>query len=121
MMLKSFDSTFPIEKQIAVETGPVVLLNVFTVDKDEEQALLEAWHADSQFMKKQPGFISAQLHRSVGEGCSFVNYAVWESTAHFRAAFLHPEFRAHISTYPSSAVAYPHLFQKVAVDGVCVA
>jgi len=50
-----------------------------------------------------------------------MNYAVWESTAHFRAAFTHPEFRAKLSTYPSSAVASPRLFQKVSVSGICVA
>jgi len=49
-----------------------------------------------------------------------LNYAVWEATADFRAAFSHPEFRAKLSSYPSSAVASPHLFQKVAVPGICV-
>jgi hypothetical protein len=50
-----------------------------------------------------------------------VNYAVWESTAHYRAAFTHPEFKASLAAYPSSVVAIPHLFQKVAVSGICVA
>ena len=31
------------------------------------------------------------------------------------------EFVAKLSAYPSSAVATPHLFQKVAIPGVCVA
>jgi len=43
------------------------------------------------------------------------------STAAFRAAFMHPEFRAQLSAYPSSAIASLHLFQKVAVPGICVA
>ncbi|MET4172832.1 hypothetical protein ABIB99_003925 [Bradyrhizobium sp. LA6.1] len=46
---------------------------------------------------------------------------MWESNAHFRAAFTHPEFRAKIAAYPASAVASPHLFQKIAVPGICVA
>jgi hypothetical protein len=49
-----------------------------------------------------------------------MNYAVWESTAHFRAAFSQPEFKASLAAYPSSAIASPHLFQKVAVPGICV-
>ena len=81
----------------------------------------QAWQSDAGFMKRQPGFISAQLHRAIGESPTYLNYAVWESTADFRAAFTHPEFRAKLSAYPSSAVASPHLFQKVAVPGVCVA
>ncbi len=59
--------------------------------------------------------------RAIGESPTYLNCAVWQSTADFRAAFTHPEFRAKLSAYPSSAVASPHLFQKVAVPGICVA
>jgi len=69
------------------------------------------------FMKRQPG----QAHRAIGENPTYLNYAVWESTADFRTAFTHPEFQAKLSKYRSLAVASPHLFQKVAVPGICVA
>jgi heme-degrading monooxygenase HmoA len=72
-------------------------------------------------MKRQPGFISTQLHRAVGENPTYLNYAVWESVTAFRAAFTHPDFRARLSAYPTSAVATPHLFQKIAVPDICVA
>ena len=49
----------------------------------------------------------------------FLNYAVWESVEHFRAAFTNPEFRGALAAYPSSVVASPHLFEKVAVP-ICV-
>jgi heme-degrading monooxygenase HmoA len=120
-LLRPLDPTFPIERQIAIDAGPVVLVNVFTLDKADEQTFLEAWTDDAAFMKRQPGFISTQLHRAIGESPTYLNYAVWESTPDFRTAFAHPEFRAKLSHYPSSAVASPHLFQKVAVPGVCVA
>jgi heme-degrading monooxygenase HmoA len=120
-LLRPLDPAFPIERQLAVDASPVVLVNIFTLDKADEQAFLKAWHDDAQFMKQQPGFISTQLHRAVGESPTYMNYAVWETTAHFRAAFTNPAFRAKLSVYPSSAVASPHLFQKVAVAGVCVA
>jgi heme-degrading monooxygenase HmoA len=120
-LLRPLDPAFPIERQLAVDVTPVVLVNVFTLDKADEQTFLQAWQDDAAFMKVQPGFISTQLHRAIGESPTYLNYAVWESTAHFRAAFTHPQFRAKISTYPSSAVASPHLFQKVAVPGICVA
>ncbi len=61
------------------------------------------------------------LFYAIGDSPAYLNYAVWESTAAFRAAFANPEFRAKLSAYPASAVASPHLFQKVAVSGVCVA
>lgn len=119
-LLRSLDPAFPIERQIQIDAGPVVLVNIFTLDKSDEQAFLNAWQDDAVFMKEQPGFISTQLHRAIGESPTYLNYAVWESTAHFRAAFTNPEFRAKLATYPSSAVATPHLFQKVAIPGVCV-
>ena len=115
------DPAFPIDRQIAFEATSIVLINVFTLEKADEQTFLHAWQVDADFMKRQPGFISTQLHRAIGESPTYLNYAVWESTADFRAAFTHPEFRAKLSAYPSSAVASPHLFQKVAVTGICVA
>jgi len=120
-LLRPLDPAFPIERQIAIDARPVVLVNVFTLDQADEEAFLKTWQGDAIFMKRQPGFISTQLHRAIGESPTYLNYAVWESTADFRAAFTHPEFRAKISAYPSSAVAAPHLFQKVAVPGICVA
>jgi heme-degrading monooxygenase HmoA len=120
-VMRPLDPAFPIERQIALEAAPVVLVNVFTLDQADEQAFVRAWQDDAGFMKRQPGFISTQLHRAIGESPTYLNYAVWESTADFRAAFGHPEFRARLSVYPPSAVASPHLFQKVAVPGICVA
>ncbi len=120
-LMKPLDEKFPIERQLGIEAAPVVLVNVFTLAAPEEPAFLSAWRDDAAFMKRQPGFISTQLHRALGESPTYLNYAVWESTEAFRAAFTHPEFVAKLGTYPSSAVALPHLFQKVAVAGICVA
>ena len=119
--MRPLDPTFPIERQIAIDAGPVVLINLFTLDKADEQIFLEVWRDDAAFMKRQPGFISTQLHRALGDSPTYLNHAVWESTTAFRAAFTHPEFRAKLAAYPASAVASPHLFQTVAVAGVCVA
>jgi heme-degrading monooxygenase HmoA len=120
-LLRPLDPSFPIDRQIAIEANSVVLVNLFTLDKADEAAFLKTWQDDAAFMKRQPGFISTQLHRALGDSSTYLNYAVWESTAHFRAAFTHPDFLAKIATYPASAIASPHLFQKVAVPGICVA
>jgi len=120
-LLRPLDPSFPIERQIGIDASAVVLVNPFTLDKADEATFLKTWQDDAEFMKRQPGFISTQLHRAIGESPTYLNYAVWESTAHFRAAFTHPDFLAKIATYPASAVASPHLFKKVAVPGICVA
>ncbi|SEJ98942.1 Heme-degrading monooxygenase HmoA [Sphingobium sp. AP50] len=118
---RSMDPAFPIEKQIGIAAAPVILINLFLLEEQDEDVFLEAWKDDATVMKRQPGFISTQLHRAVGASPAYLNYAIWQSTDHFRAAFHNPEFREKLSAYPSSAVAMPHLFQTVGVDGICVA
>jgi heme-degrading monooxygenase HmoA len=115
------DPTFPIDRQLSINASPVVLVNVFLVDKADEQVFLDAWQADAAFMKQQPGFISTQLHRALGESATYLNYAVWASNEEFRAAFMNPDFRNRLASYPASAKASPHLFQKISVPGICVA
>jgi heme-degrading monooxygenase HmoA len=114
------DKRSPFVKQMDQEVGPVVLINTFVVNEDEAADLVTAWAVDAMWMKRQPGFISTQLHRGIGGSGVFLNYAIWESTDHFKRAFTHPEFQAHIGHYPASTVASPHLFQKLAVPGICV-
>lgn len=116
---KPMDEKFPIERQLRIAASPIVLINLFTLDVRDEQAFLDAWSDDAKFMRAQPGFISTQLHRAIGDSPTYLNYAVWESTETFQAAFTHPEFIANLSAYPSSSVASPHLFQRVAVAGIC--
>ncbi len=120
LQLRAMNPAFPIERQLRLEKGPVVLVNLFTLDKAEEAAMLEAWTDDAQFLQRQSGFISTQLHRAIGEGCAYLNYAIWESNAAFRAAFEHPEFQTKLSDYPSSVISAPHLFKKIAIPGICV-
>jgi heme-degrading monooxygenase HmoA len=115
------DATTPLSQQLGREhAGPVVLINKFTVGLEDRDALVSAWAKDAAYFKQQPGFISAQLHRGIGGSAVFLNYAVWESVDAFRAAFGRPEFRNHLAKYPDSVVASPHLFEKVAVPGICL-
>ena len=119
--LAEMDERVGFREQLQQETGPVVLINTFTVAPEDADRLLAVWAEDAAFMKRQPGFISTQLHRGIAGSTTFVNVAVWESAAALGAAFSSPEFQAHVGRYPESATATPHLFQKVAVPGICVA
>ena len=121
LTLHPLDPVVPIEQQLQCADKPVILLDLFTVGEDDIPTLMAAWEKDANWMKNQPGFISTQLHRAIGGSCMFMNYAVWESVDHFRAAFTHPDFIRALDAYPSSAIATPHLFSKVAVSNVCVA
>lgn len=120
LQLKPLDPNVPIFQQLAVDVSPVVLVNIFEVAEADVPALIEAWAADANWMKQQPGYISTQLHQGVAGSTVFMNYAVWESVSHFRAAFNHPEFKKALEHYPSSAVASPHLFSRMTVPNLCV-
>jgi heme-degrading monooxygenase HmoA len=120
LQLKPLDSTVPIFQQLSTDQSPVVLINLFTVAAADIPALIDAWTADANWMKQQSGYISTQLHRGIAGSTVFLNYAVWESVAHFRAAFGHPDFKSALAHYPSSAVASPHLFERMTVANLCV-
>lgn len=115
------DAVATLADQMAADEGPVVLINLFTVDAADEAALLKAWGHDADFMKAQPGYISTQLHKGIAGSTSYVNYAVWQDVKSFRDAFTDPEFQRRIADYPASAVTRPHLFRKLAVENHCVA
>ena len=120
LQLSEMDDRVPLADQLSEEVGPVILINTFRVAPEDLDALLEAWAADAAHVKGQPGFISAQLHRGIAGSGVFCNLAVWESVQAFRDAFGDPRFQATFARYPDSTVASPHLFQKVAVPGICV-
>jgi heme-degrading monooxygenase HmoA len=120
LQLKEMDDRVRLADQLAEEVGPVILVNTFRVAPEDADALLAAWAVDAAYLKRQPGFISAQLHRGVAGSGVLCNLAVWESVAAFRDAFGDPQFQATFARYPDSTVASPHLFQKVAVPGICV-
>lgn len=114
------DTAVTLAEQMTAEDGPIVLVNLFSIAPEEEDALVQAWSHDARFMKQQPGYISTQLHKGLAGSSMFINYAVWQDVASFRKAFSQPEFQKRIACYPSSAVSSPHLFRKMAVDGLCV-
>lgn len=120
MKFQELEPRATIESQLGDTGGPVVLLNVFTMDAKDAADFLRAWAAESEFFKKQPGYISTQLHQGVGGSTMYVNYAVWESAAAFAAAFRNPKFKETAKQFPASVIALPHLIRKVAVPGFCV-
>jgi heme-degrading monooxygenase HmoA len=118
--LLEMDATVTVFQQMEENGGAVVLINKFDVSPDDVDRFLAAWTADAAVMKRQPGFVSTQLHRGIAGSSVFINHAVWESAGHFKRAFANPEFQSRLKDYPASAVVSPHLFRKVAVPGICV-
>ena len=119
LQFRPLDPNVPISQQLEADVSPVVLINLFQVAEADIPGLLKAWEDDANWMKRQPGYISTRLHRAVGGSHLFLNYAVWESVAHFQAAFNHPDFKRALGKYPSSVIGSPHLFRRIAVPNLC--
>ena len=62
--LAEMDERVSFRERVQQETGPVVLINTFTVPPEDADQLLAVWAEDAAFMKRQPGFISTQLQRN---------------------------------------------------------
>jgi hypothetical protein len=54
-LLRPLDPTFPIERQLSVDARPVVMVNVITLDKADEQAFLHTWQDDAVFHETAAG------------------------------------------------------------------
>ena len=119
--LVEVDERASIFTQMEEDVSPVILIEKISVDPEESNLFLKGWAAETEKFKKQPGFISTQLHRGIGGSGAFMTYAVWESAAHFKRAVnnvMNPNDR--MPAFPASTITSPHLFKKIAVPGICV-
>lgn len=120
--IDDLDPSTPFQSQLlSQDKGPVVLVNTFVVPAGGMEKFLERWQDTATYMKRCPGHISTQLHRGIAGSNALLNVSVWESAQALLQAHASPEFHEKIKDYPDGTVSSPHLFQKVAVDGVCVA
>jgi heme-degrading monooxygenase HmoA len=117
---REMDSHVTYGAQLRQDTGPVVLTNILSVDPPALDGLIDVWAADAEYMKAQPGFIATQLHRGTAGSGTLLNVAVWESSAALRVAFLSEAFQQRLAAYPDAATVSPHIFERVAVPGICV-
>ncbi len=74
----------------------LTLINVFTVRPENQQRVIDVLvEVDKSVMKTMPGFISANIHRSL-DGTKVTNYAQWESVEALEAMLENPEAIPHL-------------------------
>jgi heme-degrading monooxygenase HmoA len=98
----------------------VVLMSTFLVPHDQVDNFIAGFKKQFAIMRKQPGLISAQLHRGIAGSSLFMNYIVWESVEAFKDGYELPEFQAQLKQYPPGTVVSASFFQRVAMPGMCV-
>ncbi|WP_312018581.1 nitroreductase/quinone reductase family protein [Streptomyces sp. I05A-00742] len=117
--LENLDPTTPLPAQLREKTGPVVLAETFLVPAERTEEFLRHWRAMAAFMKEQPGCLSLRMHRGTAGSRLLMNIAAWESTEAIARAQQAPEFGRLAAALPDDVVVHLHLFERIAVDGIC--
>ena len=103
---------------IKAETTTVALINVFSVAPENQIRLVEAWQRGTdELMCHLPGFISANIHRSL-DGTKVFNYAQWESANDFNASLQNPDVIAYFTELGEIGTPAPFLAEVVSVHHV---
>ena len=91
----------------------VTLINVFTVEPEHQQELVDFLaDATNSIIRQVPGFISANLHRSL-DGTRVANYAQWESRDALQAMLRRPDVIPHLEAATRLATADPVVYEVV--------
>jgi quinol monooxygenase YgiN len=100
---------------IATDAPVVTLINVFEVTADRQARLVEILEkATVDVMRHLPGFVSANLHRSL-DGTRVANYAQWKSVEDFERMLANPDAQAHMKEATAIAKAAPVLYKVSSV------
>ena len=100
---------------ISKDNPVVTLINVFTVEPQNQQRVVDILEATRQAMQYVPGFISASIHKSL-DGVRVANYAQWESQETFQAMFDNPSAKEHIDELLKISIPDPHLYKVMSTD-----
>jgi len=104
---------------IAKDNDVVTLINVCTVAPDDQQRLVDVLVGATQaVMRKQQGFVSANIQRSV-DGTRVTNYAQGRSREAFEAMLRNQKAAEHMGEVARIAERFePHLYEVSFVDKV---
>ena len=69
---------------LSLDNSLSTVIIIFTVNPEQQQELINAIQEFLKTVKTKPGFVSANLHKSI-DGVKVVNYAQWSSRSDFEA------------------------------------
>lgn len=100
---------------IVVGSQVVTSITFFTVEPENQQQLVElVVRAVQEVVRKQPGFLSANIHRSLDQ-TQVVSYSQWENRHAFNDMLQHTTFIPYLQQVLKLATMEPHLYEVVAV------
>ena len=104
------------EATIRAGSDIITLVNVFTVEPDNQQKLVQLLKEGTDaFFSKQPGFISSSVHASK-EGGRAINYSQWRSAQDIENFRKDPKFAPYVQRLAAIARAETILCEVVEVS-----
>ena len=89
--------------------GYATLINTFQVKPENADRLVAILHEAAATMRRLPGFVSANLHKST-DGTRVVNYVQWRTHADFEAMQKNPDAQPHMKAAADLAESFDPVF-----------
>jgi heme-degrading monooxygenase HmoA len=100
---------------IDADAAVVTLINVFEVRPEKQAELVRLLdEATVEVMRHLPGFVSANIHRSL-DGARVANYAQWATREDFQRMLENPAAQVHMRLCTAIANAAPVLYEVSSV------
>ncbi len=100
---------------INVDAPVITLINIFEVSRERQSELVDLLErATVEVMQHLPGFISANIHRSL-DGMHVANYAQWRTVEEFERMLANPEAQVHMRQATAMAKPAPVLYRVESV------
>ena len=99
---------------ISTDQDLMTLVNVFTVEPENQQELIDVLVEATAVMRSIDGFVSANLHRGV-DGRRVVNYVQWRTQEHFQRMLQDPRAVPHMKRAAELATYDPIISDVVYV------
>ncbi len=101
---------------IISDTGIITQINVFTVERGGQEAMIAQLEKGVAVAREEPGWLSASLHRSL-DGTRVVNYAQSRDLAAAEAAIVRLRDAGLIARNAGFGAAHPGLYEVVRTFG----
>jgi len=98
---------------IRANEGVVTQVNIFTVEPEKQQELIDLLRESAEFVRSVPGWISASIHRSL-DGTRVVNYAQSEDRESAQRVIDALREAGYLERNRALGVASPGLYEVVA-------
>ncbi len=100
---------------LSLDNSLTTVIIIFQVKPEQQQELIEAIEEFLETVKTQPGFVSANLHKSI-DGVKVANYAQWSSLEEFEAFRNNQEVQAKAAKLFELGTSDSHVYEIVASE-----